>query len=175
MSKANEELFNILDKYNDMVTIYCQESDRAVAILATSYLEVLLEKLLRTRLIESPKVNDLFTGNGPLASLSARIDICYALGLMPDHVLHDLTLIRRIRNYFAHHLNEASFQDQAVINRCSELSLHELFPKMDSGSNIPSDARVQFLLSVAMASLTMTQPIHEEWIARQHGKKSDNE
>src|SRR5574341_2026101 len=117
MSKTNEELFSILDKYNDMVTIYYQESDRAVAILATSYLEVLLEKLLRTKLIRNRVVNRLFTGNGPLASLSARIDICYALGLMPDYVLQDLTLIRRIRNHFAHHLNEASFQDEAVINR----------------------------------------------------------
>ena len=175
MSTAKEELFNILDKYNDMVTIYYQESDRAVAILATSYLEVLLEKLLRTKLIQNPVVNRLFTGNGPLASLSARIDICYALGLMPDYVLQDLTLIRRIRNHFAHHLNEASFQDEAVINRCSELSLHKLFPKMGAERDIPPDARTQFLLAVATASLTLTQPMHKEWIARQHEKKSDNE
>jgi hypothetical protein len=70
---SKEHLFHHMDRYNDIVGIFHQESDRAAAIPAASYLEVLLEKLLRAKFIDNPIVDDLFTGNGPASTFSSRI------------------------------------------------------------------------------------------------------
>lgn len=46
--------------------------------------------------------------------------MCSALGLISEDECHDLTLIRKIRNEFAHNM-QASFDDQAIKSRCKAL------------------------------------------------------
>src|SRR5262249_32748525 len=59
---------------------------------------------------------------GPLATFSARIDMAYLLGLIPDNVRRELHLIRKIRNDFAHSSENLDFNNEAIANRCRELS-----------------------------------------------------
>lgn len=70
----NPELFAHLDRYNDVAAMFDGESDRATAILAATYLETLLEKLLETRFVQSPSTN-MFSAHAPLATFSSRIDL----------------------------------------------------------------------------------------------------
>jgi hypothetical protein len=58
---------------------------------------------------------------GPLGSFSARIELCYALGLSPKQVRRDLILIRKIRNDFAHQAKTLTFDDPGIADRCAEL------------------------------------------------------
>ena len=77
---------------------------------------------------------------------------------------HDISLIRRIRNDFAHNLDYATFAESSIKQRCSEFR----FIKWLS-SQAPHEAhrpREQFLLTLAHATMTMTQPFHQEWLNR---------
>lgn len=51
-----------------------------------------------------------------------RIEACYALGLISDREHHDLDLLRKIRNDFAHDIH-TSFDSQPVIDRCAQLKM----------------------------------------------------
>src|SRR5437016_12606 len=99
-----------LDHYNQFQEHYAGESDRSAAILAASYLEHCLEEYLLLRLVAGPTVNALFDGFAPLATFSAKIDIAFAVGLLPRHIQEDLKRIKKIRNLFAHELDSLTFE-----------------------------------------------------------------
>ena len=67
----------------------------------------------------------MFDGNGPAATLSSRIRLSFSLGLIAKKEQHDLDLIRRIRNEFAHNENDMTFSDPTVSARCDSLALFE--------------------------------------------------
>jgi hypothetical protein len=56
-------------------------------------------------------------GNATLGTLSNRISAAYFLGLITKDEYHDLTLMRRIRNDFAHEV-ETTFDTPSVVDRC---------------------------------------------------------
>jgi DNA-binding MltR family transcriptional regulator len=163
---SQEHLFNHLDRYNDIVHIFHQESDRAAAILAASYLEVLLEQVLRTQFIDNSIVNDLFTGNGPASTFSSRISLCFALGYIDENIYRDLTLVRRIRNHFAHNIDTASFEDPEVRDRCSQFWLVKQSVESGQAEELPADARSQFLISVGSMNLRIIGEFRDEWLKR---------
>src|SRR5262249_43517621 len=53
--------------------------------------------------------------NGPLRNLAAKIDLAWTFELIGDPVHHDLTVIRDIRNEFAHSITEVNFDSPEVI------------------------------------------------------------
>lgn len=68
-----------------------QESDRGVTIYAATLLEDDLESLLRTCCLSDPTsvkrvVDPLFQGYAPFSTFSAKIQVTYALGLIPEHL-----------------------------------------------------------------------------------------
>lgn len=73
-------------------------------LVTVSMIEEMLEEaiLSKMRPLSENFRDRLFEGYGPLSSFSARIDISYSLGIIDDHLLHDLRLIKSIRNEFAH-------------------------------------------------------------------------
>ena len=98
------------------------ETDRGCALMAAAYLDDQVERLLRHSLLSDGKsLDDLFGRSGPLSSFSSRIDLCFAMGLLPKLACRDLRLIRRIRNQFAHLATPLSFDDPAILDRCREL------------------------------------------------------
>ena len=58
--------------------------------------------LSKMRKLTRKETDELFTGFGPLGSLSAKTAMAYALGLMDARTRDRLHGIRRIRNRFAH-------------------------------------------------------------------------
>ena len=108
-----------------------QESDRAAAIVATAMLEESLKVLLRKRLGEpcSPREDILEGDQAPLQSFSAKINAAVQLGAISAHMARDLHLIRRIRNDFAHHPLNLTFESERIRNRVRAL---------DEGSNYNS-------------------------------------
>jgi len=102
-----------------------KESDRACALILAANLDNRLRTFLCAFFVKiTPSYkNQLFEGNGCLASFSSRIQFSYVLGLIAENEHHDLNIIRRIRNYFAHKEHGWSFHTQEIRDRCSSLQM----------------------------------------------------
>ena len=81
----------------------------AHALYVASNLERSLEELIALRMpnLSNTLNKQLFTGYGPLSSFSAKIDIAFALDLIPANLRRDLHAIRYIRTTL-HTLQSAS-------------------------------------------------------------------
>ena len=99
------------------------DSDRGCALLLAAFLEVHLEELLRSMLIQRKSLVDpLFDYPGPLSTFSAKIRLSYCLRLIHDYEYRDLIRIQKIRNRFAHELHGISFRDDREIAKlCQSL------------------------------------------------------
>ncbi|MFH1748960.1 MAG: MltR family transcriptional regulator [Planctomycetota bacterium] len=112
--------------YNNIVKQFHDEPDGSAAILAACITERFSEKLLRRFLREHPHTDSLFKGYGPLSTFSARCNVAYALGIIDDVMHRDLHFIRKVRNCFAHHPDEAGFDESPVKDLCQKLSTNQL-------------------------------------------------
>ncbi len=105
------------------------ESDRAVAVLAPAFIDAILHDLLRSVLVAGKSTDNLLSDQRPLSTFSAKIDMVHALGLIKDDAWHDLHLLRKIRNDFAHNIDAHTFDFEPVQNRCSEFLLQKRWSK----------------------------------------------
>lgn len=95
-----------IDAFDEFVDQFSTESHRAAVILSVAKLDQQLYFLLSRHLLPSYKREDeLFNGDSPLSTLSAKISACYRLGLIDSDFAKALHLIRKIRNDFAHEIN----------------------------------------------------------------------
>lgn len=80
------------------------ESDRGATILTSVWIDNLLERKLRSLFKDgsSEVRRKLFELNGPFSSFSSKILAAYSLGWIDSDSYHDINLIRKIRNQFAH-------------------------------------------------------------------------
>jgi DNA-binding MltR family transcriptional regulator len=127
-----------LGQYNDVVELYHNESDRAAAILAGSFVEHHLAVLLKAFLIEDSEVDDLFHGFGPLSTFAQRISMAAAIGIIDKENRDELRAIKEIRNHFAHHPLQASFADQLLDKHFNRLSATH-----DPAFNVHGDGPLQ--------------------------------
>jgi len=112
-----------LDKVRPILAKFTVEGDRSKAILAGSLLDALLEQLLRSVFVEQPP-EELFGPYGPLSSFAAKIDAAFALGLLSSAEYSDLHRHRKIRNEFAHSLNDTlSFDTSPISDHVQQLRL----------------------------------------------------
>jgi len=131
---------NLVD-YNKMVEFYHEESDRAAAILAASFLETFLGQFLKEFMINDQQVcDDLLNGYGPLATLSARRECAYAFGYIQEEMRNDIKYIAKIRNEFAHNHELNSFADPPIPDLCQNLSTAEM----------NKEPRILYLMAIGM-------------------------
>jgi mannitol operon repressor len=99
------------------------ETDRGAALVGAALVDNRLEELLRAHLADNPVSEDLLTGGATavLGSFSARIKMCYALGLITKLEYEECEIVRKVRNAFAHRLHGLSFADQQVTDWCKNL------------------------------------------------------
>jgi DNA-binding MltR family transcriptional regulator len=140
-----DESYQVARKeFSDVVRALNQESDRGCALFAAAYLDSVLAKLLRSRLVQDSRVDDdLFRGQAPLSAFSARIKMAYYLSLIDAEERRALDSVRSIRNHFAHHPEIAHFSDQRIRDKCSNL-----FPELMPPS-LQRSARLQFIGAIA--------------------------
>ena len=107
-----------------MIEFYHEESDRAAAILAASFLDDYLGQLLKEFMINDQKVCDeLLNGFGPLSTFSARRECAYAFGYIFEQTRNDIKYITKIRNKFAHRHELKSFADSPIPDLCQNLPI----------------------------------------------------
>ena len=152
------------------------ESDRACVILAASLLDNALLSLLRARLVATPSATDslLDGANAPLSTFSARIDMCYRLGVLSAKFTRDLHLVRKIRNQFAHNITGCSFEESSVRDRIQALanssgyekaheSWQKLFPDTPKGQFEFAIGWMQWYLREETISIESIPEAIEEW------------
>ena len=103
-----------------------RESDRGCAIFGAEVLNDALENLLRLAFRRDPAairhaIDPLFSGYAPLSTMSARIDLSFALGLITPELRRRLGIVRRLRNTFAHASGPIAFDDPTCRDRLAEL------------------------------------------------------
>ena len=113
------------------LTFFRTDIDDAMTVItATSVLDDLLKILIifhAGRVPSTAHAARMFDYPGPLASFSAKIDLCFLMGkLLPD-MRFDLDIIRNIRNDFCHTLVMNSFEDPAVKLKCAKLRTHQTY------------------------------------------------
>lgn len=145
-----------VEEINSFLEEFQNASDRATAVLGAAYLDEVIGDLLVAFMIdENSFVNASIlgrgTGRGILDSFSKRTDMAYALGLLRSDEKRDMSLIRKIRNSFAHEIQSLSFDTDEIRNRCFELkSAKDTLEGPLKGSMFEDTPRFRFTLSVAM-------------------------
>ena len=121
------------------------ETDRGVVLSSASLLETCLGELIGAFLSDSPESRRLLDGpSGGLSTFSARIDAAFALGLIQEDELHDLQIVRRIRNRFAHTWEAGTLDDPELSPLCRDL------PSFDDPQLCQVPARRHFIEAVLM-------------------------
>ena len=119
----------------------------AAVLVISSRLDKALKEALLTRMrpLDKRLEASLFENYGPLATFSVKIDIAYALSIFDADMHHNLSVIRRIRNIFAHPsgpiTKAPSFEDEQLIALC----------KRFKGYDLTSEPRSNFLFGVKVA------------------------
>jgi DNA-binding MltR family transcriptional regulator len=125
--KRFERLQKLMKNAKSMEEHLFEHDDRTTAIMATGIIEDLLAISIMHKFRREPSENqiaDLFTGYGPLASLSARASLAFLLGIIGHDAAHDIKVIRRVRNEFAHVIEPITFESEEVASPCQSLKLH---------------------------------------------------
>ena len=141
---------NFSDEANVFLKQLMKESDRGAALVGFAYVDTLLTRLFKAKMLPEKLTEELFEGFGPLATMAARIKVAYCLGWIGPETHHDLNLLRKVRNEFAHAHAPVTFSDASVQARCRELSA----PK-SVYSNWEFQARDQFLITAMVLSLRL--------------------
>jgi hypothetical protein len=124
-SPAGKQLVPIVDDLSEFVLELGKEADRSAVIVGATKIDVTLGKLLKVVLFPSAGgKDDLFDTERPLSEFSAKISLAYRLGLIDHDLEHAIHLIRKIRNDFAHTLEQAKLSLAPNRDRVTQLSTH---------------------------------------------------
>lgn len=142
-----------------------RESDRGLALVATALIDDRLKESLRSFFCNEKSANRLLDeGNAALGSFSARADTCLALGLIDDYEYSEITLLRKVRNEFAHLKHGVSFQESRIKGLCSSL-----VSDLPQGSDYPvNDPRFRFTNAAVCVVLRLYH--RPEWVALERRK-----
>ena len=117
-----------LKRFGALVEEMNSESDRAVAIVGAAWVEEALSDSITSFLqVHETAHRNLFAGNTPLSTFSAKIDLARLLGIVSDTIWSDLHIIRKIRNQFAHHIahktehSKLTFAADNIADQCMAL------------------------------------------------------
>ncbi len=139
-----------------------RETDRGLPLVSAALIdEKLLETLLSFFCEERAGAAErlLMDPNAPLGTFSARIESCYALGLIDEHEYREITLVRKIRNLFAHSRHGLSFNDERIVGLCTSLT-----SPLPSGEAY-SKASARFRFINATVSLILRLYYRDKWVA----------
>lgn len=149
-----------IGKWNEIVGVFHEESDRGAAIIAGSFAEHALGQYLKFRVRDKKVADTLFDATGPLSSFSQRIAIAYAFSLIPQSHYNDFETIRKIRNHFAHHPFDTTFNTNEIKQLCAALSMF----KETSKQHFPDPSkrhRIAYLLNCGMLSASLLDAIEK--------------
>lgn len=138
------------------------ETDRGLPLVAAALIDEKLLEALQAFMCAGKAADRLLTeGNAPLGALSARVDACLALGLIDEFEYQEISLLRKIRNEFAHARHGLTFRDKRIESLCGSLR-----PDLPDGVSLgPCPARTRF--TYAAIGLVMRLYYRGAWVAKE--------
>lgn len=97
---------------------------RELAILGASWLDVALEINLREHFLPAYRVptrSDLFRST--LKSFESKINVARAMGAMPPEIADHVDLVRRVRNEFAHTIDDIDLEAPVMKTSLGQMTL----------------------------------------------------
>jgi DNA-binding MltR family transcriptional regulator len=122
------------------------ESDRGCVVVAAAFLDEALEALLRARLVDDGRLEELFEHPHPLSTFSAKTRMAFAVGSISRGERDDADIIRALRNEFAHLHPVTAFADKHVKDACGRLRILGALDR----AMIEEDPRWSFTLAVSL-------------------------
>ncbi len=159
---SHPAVLNAVNEAGNITAQLLKEGGRGAVLLGAARLDLALEKLLKATMNPHTGGEDnLFDPDRPLGTFSAKIALCYRLGLIDKQVEHALQMIRKVRNDFAHSFEDASLADHAHRNRlskpyseaCKGSLWTTIAPSFDEHPQIPKELREYICLVVILVSL----------------------
>src|SRR5262249_17796029 len=122
---------NLSDQVTDLFTKIKQLQARTHAEIGIVGAAIIEEKLARSLLKKMRPLGrsiekQIFDGYGPLSSFSAKIDISYALRIIDKKTYDDLTIVRKIRNKFAHSMWLINFENPEIVELFKQFKLPKI-------------------------------------------------
>ena len=148
--------------FNDFLTEFQNESERAAAILAATYIDELLADLLRASFIDDEAtVSRLLDDLDVLGTLRSRTEVAYAAGLLSVQERRDSGRVREIRNRFAHRRHGLTFATAEIADRCRAFEVvEERFQAEPALQRVyPQAPRELFNLATALLSYYLIRRI----------------
>ena len=117
--KIHEEIISAFSKSLE------EESDRAKVIITVAQIEYILElKLKETYSHGNNKARDkLFSANGAFATFSSKINVTYCSGWIDSDIYHDIEILRKIRNIFAHQFENLTMDSPDIKKNIERLKV----------------------------------------------------
>ena len=101
---------------------FAGESDRATVVFGASFVDSILETILKKSLLPPLRSEDLlFDGLGPLSMFSAKIELAYRTRLIDAEFAKALHALRKLRNEFAHDISVADLADSRHKDRIDSM------------------------------------------------------
>jgi hypothetical protein len=111
-------LFRVGKELSELVLQLVEESERSAVIIGVARLELALENFLKHVMRQPTGGEDnLFAPEKPLSSFASKISLAHRLGLINDEFEHALQMIRKMRNDFAHSIEDENLSNQRHANR----------------------------------------------------------
>lgn len=155
-----------LAEFLPFLDVLNSESPRGGVLVAASFIENLLYKIIEAFLLHGKPKEQILSGfNAPIGSLSAKIALAAALGLINERERRECDLIRRIRNKFAHNVHP-TFDDEDI----KSLSLELTFRAMPY-DDVKIEAKGSFSSAAVALILNLTNRPH--YVAKKRLKAVD--
>jgi DNA-binding MltR family transcriptional regulator len=140
--KDDKSQFSSFSSNSEQWNEVLNSSERNAVLIAGAAFDVLLERILQKYLRDDSKSTQLI--NGALGRFATRINTCFCLGLISEDELHDLNVIKEVRNSFAHNIFDCDFSNPEVSKIVSSMKLGE---KANAQPNV-AGTRVYFNICI---------------------------
>lgn len=145
MNEADLKIFSHFLGY------FQKETDRGAALVGAAMIESRLERILSLTLKDNSSKKDIFDGpNSLLGTFSSKIRLCHLLGFITEKEFTEINIIRKIRNEFAHKLDDMTFGNSPVCDHCMNLQANT-----PGDLKAKKDYRFLFINSVIFTSMAL--------------------
>jgi hypothetical protein len=118
---AGEKFLQVFNELNSA-------TDRAAAIVGGSIVELALQSALEAQLHRDEKLTDsLFRPSGAFGAFATKINLGFLVGIYGQTGRKELTIIKNIRNAFAHRLDIDGFDDIAIRDKVLNLTFGDRY------------------------------------------------
>jgi DNA-binding MltR family transcriptional regulator len=144
-----------VEEANILTKELLEESDRGAALVGGVYLDELMKRLFEAKMLDKKALREkLLDYPGPLSTSAAQIDMAYSLGWIGSETYYDLTVVRKIRNTFAHGLKKKPITEKITFSHAAIKGLCESL-KLPKSSQYQVEARDKFFFTISMLALRL--------------------